>query len=175
MSDFLSPSLFFIDPQGHRHYGLAVAPGKYQGSTEVDGRNAYLVIFMCPNCDSVFILYYISSSGEYIGHKLLHPGEHSIDYVLLEAWQEFDVKPHYWILAEETELQPIISKELGQECIETYNRLREVVSRFRWAENVKEQIYRGSGACGKQGLEQYEGDRLFYPTVPLEPLSPLTI
>ncbi|MEO1465952.1 MAG: hypothetical protein AAFR89_06940 [Cyanobacteria bacterium J06633_1] len=49
------------------------------------------------------------------------------------------------------------------------------MSRFRWAENVKEQIYRGSGACGKQGLEQYEGDRLFYPTVPLEPLSPLTI
>lgn len=175
MSDSPSSSLFFVDSQGHRHYGLAVAPGRYRGATEVDGRDAYLVIFMCPNCDSVFILYYISSDREYIGHKLLHPGEYSVDYVLLEAWREFDIKPHYWILAEETNLQSIISKELGKECIETYNRLREVVSRFRWAENVREQIYGTSGVYGSQGVEQYESNRLFYPTVPTESLSPLTL
>lgn len=174
MTDFF-PSLFFIDSQGHQHYGLAVAPGKYKKATDLQGQDAYLILFMCPNCDSIFILYYININGEYIGHKSLHPGEDSIDYVLLETWREFNVKPHYWILAEETEHQSIISKKLGNECTETYNRLREVVSRFRWAENLKEEIYGESEVFGSQESQKSESDCLFYPDIPAQLLSPLTL
>jgi hypothetical protein len=168
-------SLYFVDTNGQEHYGLALAPGKYQASSDSQDQDAYLIIFMCWNCDSIFNLYYVSSSGKYLGHTPLHSGEDSIDYVLLEAWREFDVLPHYWILAEENKHPWRIKKELNTECTKSYQRLREVVSRFRWAEISKLMVDIGSGVSSKAELTKGEQDRRFYPDIPQEILTPLTL
>ena len=178
MNDSNLLSLFFVDSNGNNNYGLAIAFGKYQASSEFPDENACLIIFMCPNCDSIFSFYCVDFSGNYIRHTALHSGEDSIDYVLLEAWRRFNVLPYYWILAEETEYPGEVMQATESEYLRTYERLREVVSRFRWAEitrTMADDNTRVSGDKETEQTEQDQLDRLFYPDIPQEISAPLTL
>lgn len=168
-------TLFFIDSQGNENYGLALVPGEYLAQPEAETKRAYLIIFMCVNCESAFSFYYVDYSGNYIGHSPLHSGEESIDYVLLEAWLKFDVLPHYWILAEETEHSSVVCKHPESDYTETYLRLKEVLSRFRWAESTKSKALDKSPRSSLENLQKYNSNRLFYPDLPSEILAPLTL
>jgi len=175
MNDSDLSKLFFIDSQGNENYGLALVPGKYQAQPRVKGQKAYLIIFMCINSDSIFTFYFVNSAGEYIAHSSLHPGEILIDYVLLEAWYMFDILPHYWILAEESEYYLTASKYPQAEYLKTYLRLKEVLSRFRWAEISKIGRNEKLRVLNKQNSQKYELNQLFHPDVPQEILTPLTL
>ena len=162
-------SLFFADSEGNNNYGVAIASGKYQAASEVEVENACLIIFMCPKCDSIFNFCLVNSSGKCIGQTRLHSGEDSIDYVLLEAWRQFNILPHYWILAEETAYPRKVKEKTEPEYVKTYERLREVVSRFRWAEIARNMT------VSQEGIEEHEQDQLFYPDIPQEISAPLTL
>lgn len=167
-------SLFFVDSNGNNNYGLAIAPGKYHAPSEAEDKNAYLIMFMCPDCDNVFNFYCANSSGNYIGHTALHSGEDSIDYVLLEAWSKFNVLPHYWILAEETKYSRKVKQATEPEYLRTYERLREIVSRFRWAEITKNMADGDLEVLGKE-IKKSQQDGFFYPDIPQEISAPLTL
>jgi|GEM_PF-6601028 len=167
-------TLFFIDSQGNENYGLAIVPGKYVAQPREE-KKAYLIIFMCVNCESAFSFYFVDYRGKYIEHKPLQSGEESIDYVLLEAWVQFDVLPHYWILAEETEHSSVVCRHPESDYTETYLRLREVLSRFRWAESTKSKTLDKSPRSNQKNLQGCNSNRLFYPDLPLEILAPLTL
>lgn len=168
-------SLFFVDCDGKENYGLASATGKYRFGAKEKEQDAHLIIFLCPTSkDNIFSFYYVDSTGKYLKHSPLHLGEDSVDYVLLEAWMRFNVLPHYWILAEEVDRQLTI-KEYPSEYQEIYTRLREVVSRFRWAEISKVATYGKSERLSKEELAKYESERIFYPNIPQQTPTPLTL
>ena len=167
-------SLFFLDSQGNENYGLALVPGKYVARTGTEAQQAYLIVFICLNCDSFFSFYFVDADGNYLRHVPLYAGEESIEYVLLEAWLKFDVLPYYWILAEENEQSATLNKHLESDCKETYIRLRELLSRFRWAESTKAKPS-ASLTISSPDKQQYDLNRAFYPDIPPEVLTPLTL
>lgn len=167
-------SLLFIDSNGNKNYGLALATGKYRSKTTAKEQDAYLIIFMCPDRDCIFSLYYVDFAGKYLGHSSIYPEEDSIDYVLLEAWMKFNILPHYWILAEEFN-RSLIVKEPESIYQSTYARLREVISRFRWAE-INKVTTRGQFDRLNEGeVTKYESEKSFYPNIPSKVLTPLTL
>lgn len=156
-------------------YALAFVKGRYKSSLEPEGQPASLVLYLCPDWESPFSLNYIAEEGKYLGYTARYEKEDPIDYVLLDAWYQFKVLPHYWILLEETEREVEIDSKVSLEYTKAYSRLRVVVSKFRWAEIVKDMVYGKKGMFKNKGIEKYETDRLFYPDTPSEIRQPVVL